>query len=324
VVRGDVEIVGLVDIAHEKARQVADEFGLREAVLGSDLEKVLKATHPDAVFDCTVPEAHKEVTLTALAHGCHVLGEKPLADTMANARCMVAAAAEAGRIYAVVQNRRYEPNIRALRRFIAENGIGRVTTVHSDFFIGAHFNGFRNHMKHVLLLDMAIHTFDAARFITGQDALTALAHEWNPPVSWYDYDASAVAVFEMTGGIVYTYRGSWCAEGLPTTWESSWRVIGERGTVLWDGGDQFRCEVVAGDTGFIRPVKAVEVPLGGFAGEPTGHAGVIAEFLNCIRNGGIPQTVAADNIKSLAMVHAAVASAERGCKVKVTELLEGS
>ena len=40
----------------------------------------------------------------------------------------------------------------------------------SDFFLGVHFGGFRDKMQHVLLLDMAIHTFDAARFIIGQDA----------------------------------------------------------------------------------------------------------------------------------------------------------
>ena len=67
---------------------------------------------------------------------------------------------------------------------------------------------------------MAIHTFDMARFISGADPVAVYCKEWNPSGSWYDHDASAIAIFEMTGGIVYTYRGSWCAEGLNTTWES--------------------------------------------------------------------------------------------------------
>src|SRR6266581_2652143 len=72
--------------------------------------------------------------------------------------------------------------------------------------IGAHFEGFRQHMRHVLLLDMAIHTFDAARLLTGADPVSVYCKEWNPVGSWYDHDASAVAFFEMTNGIVYTYR----------------------------------------------------------------------------------------------------------------------
>ena len=94
----DLQVVGLVDIREEAAWERAEKFGLTQEFIGTDLAKALDATEPDIVFDCTVPEAHCAVTLEALGHGCHVLGEKPLADSMANARKMVAAAQEAGRI----------------------------------------------------------------------------------------------------------------------------------------------------------------------------------------------------------------------------------
>ena len=119
---GDVALVGFVDIREEAARKRADESGAAQPVVGTDLDAVLRQAKPDAVFDCTIPEAHVGVTLTALAHGCHVLGEKPLADTMANARKMVDAAAKAGKLYAVIQNRRYAPSIRRVRKFIAAGG----------------------------------------------------------------------------------------------------------------------------------------------------------------------------------------------------------
>jgi predicted dehydrogenase len=81
-----LQIVGLVDLVEASARRRAVEFDLPEAVVGENLEAVLDATRPDIVFDCTVPEAHTYTTLTALLRGCHVLGEKPLADTMEHAR----------------------------------------------------------------------------------------------------------------------------------------------------------------------------------------------------------------------------------------------
>ena len=312
-----LEIVGLVDLREEAAKKRAEDFELPDAQTGTDLAAVLGDTRPDIVFDCTVPEAHVLVTLEALKHGCHVLGEKPLADSMENAKKMVAAAKEAGKIYAVIQNRRYDPRIRRLRSFLASGAIGRITTVNCDFYIGAHFGGFRDRMEHVLLLDMAIHTFDAARFITGADPAAVMCREWNPPGSWYDHDASAVAIFDMTDEIVYTYRGSWCSEGLNTTWECEWRIIGENGSVKWDGGDGFECDAVKGTGGFRSEWEVVEIPEFDAGEKVGGHAGLINEFVRCVQSGGTPETVCTDNIKSLAMVFGAIESAGQGKTVPI-------
>ena len=314
----DVRIVGFVDLVEENARRRAEEYGAGSGTpVGADLSEMLTRTRPQVVFDCAIPEAHCDITLTALAHGCHVLGEKPLADTMDNARRMVAAAREAGRIFAVIQNRRYDANIRRARHVVASGAIGPLTTVNCDFYIGAHFGGFRDHMRHVLLLDMAIHTFDAARLLTAADPVAVYCHEWNPAGSWYDHDASAVAVFELSNGIVYTYRGSWCAEGLNTTWECDWRLIGQRGSLTWDGATGFRGEVVAKTGGFrseMADLQAPEIDAGEKVG---GHAGNIREFVRCVRQGAVPETAAEDNIKSLAMVFGAIESAETGKRVEI-------
>jgi predicted dehydrogenase len=313
----DLRLAAAVDLDEAVARQRVEEFALSETAVATDLAEVLDRIRPDIVFDCTVPSAHYPVTLAALHHGCHVLGEKPLADSLTHAKEMVRAAEAADRIYAVMQNRRYDSNIRRLKAFLDSGRIGRVTTVNCDFYIGAHFGGFRDHMAHVLLVDMAIHTFDAARLLMGADAQAVYCKEWNPPGSWYDRDASAVAIFEMTDQIVYTYRGSWCAEGLNTTWESRWHIIGEQGSVIWDGAEGFKAEVVAEADGFFSTLEAVEVPPLAATVKTGGHDGAIREFVRCVRSGARPETIAADNIKSLAMVFGAVASAESGRRERI-------
>jgi len=312
-----VRMVGLVDINEQAAREKADEYSLTDALVGDDLASVLDRASPDVVFNCTVPEAHMPVTLQALAHGCHVLGEKPLADSMAHAREMVQAAQEAGKILAIIQNRRYDERIRRLRAFLESGRIGPLTTLNCDFYIGAHFGGFRDRMEHVLLLDMAIHTFDAARLITGADPLSVYCKEWNPAGSWYDHDASAVAIFEMTNGIVFTYRGSWCAEGLNTTWESDWRAIGQEGSVRWDGANGFQAQAVIKRGGFLSEHETIDLPEHDPGSKVGGHAGNIREFVRCVQTGQTPETVASDNIKSLAMVFGAIASAESGRAVNI-------
>ena len=311
-----VEIAGLVDIREEAALKRRDEFGFAKAQTGDSLDAMLKVVKPDVVFDCTIPAAHAEVTLTALRHGCHVLGEKPMAENLADARKMVKTAQKAGKLYAVIQNRRYIPSIRTLRAFLSKGTLGRPTTLNSDFYIGAHFGGFRDQMKHVLLVDMAIHTFDMARYISGADPVSVYCKEWNPRGSWYAHDASAVAIFEMSDGLVFTYRGSWCAEGLNTTWEADWRVICENGCVTWDGADNIRAQVVTKRGEFLSKTKDLQVPIRD-DGKPGGHTAIINEFIDCVRFGKTPQTICTDNIKSFAMVMAALESSETGKVVRV-------
>jgi predicted dehydrogenase len=319
----EVTLVGLVDLVEDNARKRAHEFNLPQAQIGADLDRMLNATHPDIVFDCTVPEAHLPTTLAALAHGCHILGEKPLADSMEHARQMVAAAQSSGKTYAVMQNRRYLEQTRRLRNFFSAHTLGPLTTVNCDFYLAPHFGGFREQMDHVLLMDMAIHTFDQARFMTGADPVSVYCKEWNPPGSWYQHGASAVAIFDLvdprTGKqIVYTYRGSWCAEGLRTTWEAEWRFIATRGSLKWDGDQGFTAETVRHAGNFLSDVQAVEIPPYTQTDKTHGHASCIHEFVDCVIKGALPDTICTDNIQSLAMVFAAIESAESQAPVKIS------
>lgn len=142
-------------------------------------------------------------------------------------------------------------------------------------------------------------------------------HEWNPAGSWYAHGASASAIFEMSNGLVYNYRGSWCSEGLNTTWECHWRAIASKGSASWDGADGFKAEAVKQKTKtFIQPLKEIIAPAY-MKNAASGHVLTIQHFIECLRNGRNPETVCTDNIKSLAMVFGAVESAESGKRVKI-------
>jgi predicted dehydrogenase len=322
----DLEMVGLVDLREEAARARQAEFNLHHTQVGTNLAAMLNTVKPDVLFDCTIPEAHHDNALLAFQHGVHVLGEKPLAHSMDAARAMVNAAQAAGLMHAIIQNRRFDPNIRRVRRYLESDQIGPVTTVNADFYVGAHFGGFRETMKHPLLIDMAIHTFDATRLITNADPVSVYAHEYNPRGSWYAHGSSAMCLFEMSDGSIFNYRGSWSAEGFRTTWESDWRIIGTRGTMRWDGADHPRVSVVdvpgrsapgGNPTAFHSSTREFELPTLDPHDLIGGHEGVIRDFLSCVRSGGMPETVSSDNIKSLAMVFAAIDSAQTGRRVPV-------
>ncbi|OPZ42154.1 MAG: hypothetical protein BWY94_02210 [Actinobacteria bacterium ADurb.BinA094] len=121
----------------------------------------------------------------------------------------------------------------------------------------------------------------------------------------------------MSNGVVFTYRGSWCAEGLNTSWEAEWRAIGDRGSAAWRNDGDLRAEVVTKSGGFRSELAPAEIPAAGDPKRAGGHAGAIADFVRCIDDGREPETVCHENIKSLAMVFGAIESAAARREVKV-------
>lgn len=312
-----IAIVGLNDINCEAADRLATEFGLGKAAVESDLDALLSGTKPDLVFDVVIPGARHDVVATALRHGCHVLSEKPMATSLEHARELIALAASSGKTHAVVQNRRFNEGVRRIRATIESGALGTLNAIHCDFFVGAHFGGFREEMEHVLLVDMAIHTLDAARFMSGKQPLAVYCHEANPKSSWYAQGSVANAIFEFSDDVLFTYRGSWSAEGANTSWDSSWRVVGAKGTLLWDGADKFEANVVSGSEGFFRPLEPIAVAPPADPAQTHGHASVLLDFVDSIEAGRAPETVSADNINSLAMVFAAIESARTRQRVTI-------
>jgi len=315
LIREKVEIAGVVDLDIRTARRKVRQYAL-DCKIGTDLQAMLEAAPPDFVVDLTVPEAHCDVTCTALRSGCHVIGEKPMAASLAEARRMVRTARRAERLYMVSQSRRWDRHHEAIRGAIAGGRIGRISTVNCDFYLGCRFGGFRDRMDSPLILDMAIHHFDLARFFTASDPLAVYAREFNPAGSWYAGDAAASCIFEMSDGIVFTYRGSWCAQGRGTSWNGNWRIVGDKGTLLFDNDRPATLSLPSGPKKFIRDFKEVKLPAA--AMKFTSQHGALRELLEYLRTGRTPQCECGDNIKSLAMVFGATSSSRRKRRLVLT------
>jgi predicted dehydrogenase len=314
-----VELAGWVDIREGAAAEAAENLSLIVPHTGTDLGKALAEVKPDFLVDVTIPEAHHDVTIQALNAGVPVIGEKPMAHSMEAAREMVSASEKSGKLYMVSQSRRYDARIHAYRKLIREK-LGALGILNADFYIGAHFGGFRDEIDSVLLLDMAIHSMDQARFLSGADPVSVYCEEFNPSWSWYKGAASATALYEMSNGLRFTYRGSWCAEGRNTSWECEWRAVGENGTATWDGHNTILAELPIAADGFIRPVEKIERTAAGNAypfGDGYGIAGSLRDFLNALDTGIAPMGECHDNIKSLAMIFAAIESSQTGQRVQV-------
>lgn len=299
------ELVGLVDIDLAHAERVAADVG-GDVVVGTDVVEVATRAGADAVIDVTVPQAHHAVNTAALLAGFPVLCEKPIAPTVAETLSLVAAAELSGELLMTSQSRRYYPELAAFRTAI--DGIGGAGLLSVEFFKAPRFGGFRDTMAHPLLIDMAIHAFDVARYLIDSEPVRVDCRSWNPAWSWYAGDAAASATFEFAGGERFVYTGSWCSPGLETSWNGSWRASGPGGTALWDGDNA----PTTGDG------AAVAVDSDG----PREIRGALAEFLEVLRTGRVPSGEVHANVRSLAMVEAAVRSADERVEVGLDRVLD--
>src|SRR5579872_1222676 len=314
-----VTVAGWVDIRPGAAEQAARELELAGIYTGTDLEKALSSVGPDFVLDVVAPAAHHEVAVQALEAGLPVLCEKPMADSMEHARAMIAAADRAGKLLMISQQRTYNRGFGAMRRLIVEQ-LGPPSILNSDFYIAHPEAGFHQPMPDPLLLDMAIHTFDAARFVSGADPVAVYCEEFNAPWSWFSGLASATALFEMTGGLHYTYLGSWTSQGRHTTWESEWRAVGPNGTLTWDGESPPVAEIVTVPGEFPhsgRPLGLTRVEGMLDPSAPQWLEAPLRDFLRALDTGSTPWGECHDNIKSLAMVFGAIESARTGTRVSI-------
>jgi predicted dehydrogenase len=313
----ELQVAAVVDLRVAAAEAQIEKYKLPGAIASSDLAKTLREVQAEFVLDLTVPQAHCDVTCQALAAGLHVIGEKPMAASMAEASKMIAASERSGKLYMVSQSRRWDSKHATIAKTLSDHAAGKLTTINCDFFLGAHFGGFRDEMDSPLILDMAIHHFDLARMFSGGRAVSVYAEEFNPSGSWYKGNVAANCLFEMADGVRFAYRGSWCAEGCPTSWNGDWRIIGERGTLLYAGDNDPSGEVVSGREGFQRPRSPM--PISSVQISKTGMHGGLDEMLRFLRTGKMPQTECHDNVHSLAMVLGAVESSKSGRRVRISE-----
>jgi predicted dehydrogenase len=305
----DVRLTGLADLNLDVAQRAAAGAGFTDVAVATTLEGLLGRVEADAVVNVTIPEAHADVSITALQSGLAVLCEKPVAHTMSAALSMAAAAEVSGQLLMVSQSRRYWRNLEALRRQIAR--LGRLGIVDCSFFRAPHFGGFREEMPYPLITDMAIHQFDLARHLIGSEPVWITSESFNPGWSWFAGDAAAQVAAAFTDGTRFGFTGSWCSAGLQTSWNGSWRISGAEGTAVWDGDHEPVAQTADGE-----PIAAT--PGTG----PEELAGSLHEFVTALREGSVPESEVHRNVMSLAMVEGAIRSAQTGERALLADLLD--
>ncbi|KQT62947.1 MULTISPECIES: Gfo/Idh/MocA family protein [unclassified Aureimonas] len=164
----------VVDVTEELAKGAAEQYGFTE--YATDWREVVARDDIDIVDICTPNDTHAEIAIAAAKAGKHVLCEKPMSMTVAEAEEMLAAAEQAGVVTMISYNYRHTPAIQMAKRLIDEGRIGKILT-----FRGYYLQDWGVDPKRPLtwryskakagsgaLGDIGTHVIDAARLLVGE------------------------------------------------------------------------------------------------------------------------------------------------------------
>jgi UDP-N-acetyl-2-amino-2-deoxyglucuronate dehydrogenase len=302
-----------------RAAEASAEFGVP---CETSIEALLARPDVDAVAICTPSGQHAAQAVAAARAGKHVLVEKPMALTLADADAMIAAAREAGVRLGVAFQRRTEPAYQAVRQAVAAGALGPVVMGAAsvpyfrsqDYYRGAPWRGTWAQDGGGALMNQGIHLVDLLLWFLGDVAeVTARADTLAHAIEVEDNLACTLAFTSGALGAIYATTAA--APGFPHRIE----VYGTRGGVQVEGEAVVRWHAAT-------PAPAAPAESGaaaaGAGASPTaigtaGHARLLADFVEAVREDRPPLVTGEEGRRSLALVLAVYESARSGQPVRL-------
>ena len=231
----------------EAVEKAAYQLGFEEHA--TDWKSVIERADIDVVDVCTPGDSHLPIVLAAAAAGKTILCEKPLANTVGEAREMLAAAEKAGITHMLCHNYRRAPAVQLAKRFIEEGRIGEIHhyrgTYLQDWIVDPSFPRVwrleRARAGSGSLGDIASHSLDLARFLVGEIAeVTGLLKtfieerplEDGSGTGRVDVDDAALALLRFENGAIGSVEGTRFAPGRKNY--NRFEINGSTGSIVFD------------------------------------------------------------------------------------------
>ena len=311
--------IAAVDINRDVLGKAKNQLGLADDQLYTSAAQALAERKADFITIVVPPAFHEQMVDLAVEHGCHILSEKPIADTMAAACRIYHRVKEAGLKMAVTMSHRFDQDKQTLEREIKSGRYGRLSSL-----IGrntwncrkfASWGKFRHEIPDALLVEGTVHHLDIIRALSGANAQTVYAVTWNPPWGEYEGDSNGLVTMTMTNGVRVFYEGNKTSATTLNGWgQDYFRAECEQATLELDN----RRLRVMSDLSGERVIT--EKPL---AKQPAWTNAWLGElFVNWLNGGDAPPNTLDDNIQCCALLFAAIESAHTGQVVDVQEFLQ--
>ncbi len=326
VADGLIEVVAAVDINADNLKNAQEHLGLTADRCYTDINKAFDENRADFCTVVVPPALHESVVDVALAHGLHILSEKPIADTL-EASCRIAEKVKrAGVKMGVDMSHRFRQDIATLRHEIESGRHGALDYLICRFTcdnreIGT-WGASRYEMEDPLIIDGAVHHLDLLADMTGAYCERIYAETWNP--TWGDFagDAQAMVVMHGENGKRAFYEGAKNnAVGLNWWTKEYIRAECEKATLILDQAQIERFDYISGTPqNNIQPGQGKMVPL--LEQPKWTTTWLIEKFVHWLDGGEPMETNVEDNLQSVALTCAAIKSSRSGESVRVQELLK--
>lgn len=330
----DVRVVALCDVDAERAKSMADAFGVPR--IFTDYEAMLRQEALDVVSICTPNALHAPMTIAALEAGAHVLCEKPMAVTTVEAQAMADTAHRSGRKLSVGFHYRFRPDTLLLKRAIDDGVLGQIYYAKASILRASGIPGYGTWFTNKdlagggALMDIGVHFLDLTLWLMGHPRPVAVTGatfaKFGPQArrlgSWgathvksparFDVDDLATALVRFENGAILSLEASWAGYSGPA---HRVQLFGE------SGGAEISPERFGRDQplhlfGDIGDVPSESMPT---LPHPriSAHDRLIEAWIDCIRADEPPAITPEQGILTTQIIEAIYRSAEEGQEVRL-------
>jgi predicted dehydrogenase len=310
----DAQLVGFCAETPEEAQSLARQYHAR---VYADLADLLNDV--DVIDICTPTHLHHDQVLQSARAGKHIICEKPLARTLEQAQAMIQVCRAVNVRLLVAHVVRFFPEYALAKAAVDQGQIGRPAVTRlvrgsyrpkkpiGNWFLDVEKSGG-------MLLDLMIHDFDYARWISGEvESVFAKNVGQLHPESATEY---GVAILKHTSGALTHVTGAWAYP--PPTFRTGLEIAGDGGLIEWTSDS-------------TEPIKLLlrkdntDAPDVGLPGSPVAESPYttqIKEFYAALNEGNPARVTAEDGLAALQIALAAIESAQTGKPVKLKPLPE--
>jgi 1,5-anhydro-D-fructose reductase (1,5-anhydro-D-mannitol-forming) len=307
------QVVAVASSRIERAREFAAELAVARAY--DSVAALLADPAVHAVYVSSTNEKHRDQVLAAAAAGKHVLCEKPLALSLADARAMVAACREAGVVLATNHHLRNAATHRRIRELVQAGAIGRplFARVFHAVHLPAHLQGWRLTSAQAgggVILDITVHDVDTLRFILDTEPIEAVGLSQSSGMASPGLEDGVMAVLRFGNGMLAQLHDAFTVKHSGTGIE----IHGERGSIV---GRDVMTQQPIGDVVLRSAAGEQRVPLE----HENLYARGVAAFCAAMQGRGAPAASAEDGVRSLAAALAVAESCRTRSAVRIADLL---
>jgi predicted dehydrogenase len=332
----NVEMVAICDVNLARAQMVADEVNIPNRY--SDYEQMLVEVQPDIVVIATPNIFHKPMAIASLEAGAHVLCEKPLALTYADAKEMMAKAAEVGRVLTVGSHYRWSTPMRTAKTHVDAGFFGDIYAARTVWQRRSGIPGYGSWFTNKELagagsiLDIGIHALDRALFLMNYPQPTTVSGSlysnfgtrglglggWGSDIvapataARYDVDDLGWAFVRFTNGATLQFQVAWATHMAEQFFTEIYGTEGAASVGSKDTLDLYT--ILNGQQAKV----VVDVPV-----DPKGsYARLVENFIRHLDGDTTAEIVTPEQaLTSVRIIDGILRSAEEGREVSVSELV---